>query len=113
MKITTSESNEKESRQLTLDYDFGNTLPETIEKFGDAICHNHVTASFKVAIQGNIRRLLKLGTSDKDILLAMDKWEPGMKKEGKSPGEKAKDAFGRLSDDERKAFLKELKAGNV
>ena len=113
MKVTTSESGEKGARQFTVDYEFGNNLEEVVGIFGEPVVYNHVTASFKIALQGFIRRLLKLKSPEAEIKEKVKGWKPGMKKEGKSPAEKAKDAFGKLSEEERKALLKDLKAGNV
>ncbi len=105
MQVTTSESGEKGARTITTEMPCGNTVAECVKMDGEEIVHNYFSGQKKVAFQAGVRRLLKDNKTDKEIVAKMAEWKPGLKKPGKSAVEKAQDAWGKLSDVERKALL--------
>jgi hypothetical protein len=109
MQVTTSQSGEKGARTITLEMPCGNTVAECIKMDGEEIVHNYFSGQKKVAFQAGVRRLLKEDKADKEINAKMSEWKPGLKKPGKSAVEKATDAWGKLSDTERKALLAEMR----
>ena len=98
-------------RTVSVDYNFGKTLKESIDLFGEDVVHNNFQAQAVISLQSLLRRGIKGEKNDEEIAkMAMD-WKPGMKTvTRKSAQEKIKDAFGGMTDEDRKALLKELRS---
>ena len=110
MQVTTSESGEKDARTITTELAADDKkIKGNVDLYGEEIVVNYFVAQLKVAHQAFVRRMLKDGKSDKEIFEALEGWEPSMKKPGKSPVEKAKDAWTKLSPEDQKALLQSLK----
>lgn len=110
MQVTTSESGEKGARTVTTEMPCDEkSIEGNVKIYGNEIVLNYFIGQLKVAHQAFVRRMLKDKKTDKDILAALADWKPGLKKPGKSAVEKAKDAWGKLSDAEKKALLAEMR----
>ena len=110
MQVTTSESGEKGARTITTEMPCDEKAiagNETI--YGKDIVLNYFIGQLKVAHQAFVRRMLKDKKTDKEIAEALKAWKPGLKKPGKSAVEKAKDAWSKLSDAEKKALLADMR----
>lgn len=111
MQVTTSASGDKDARSITLEMPCDEkNIAGNAKLYTDAIVLNYFIAQLKVAFQAAVRRMLKDDKPDKDIKAHMAEWKPGLKKPGKSAVEKAQDAWGKLSDEEKKALLAQLKS---
>ena len=109
MQVTTSQSGEKGARTITLDMPCGNTVAECVKQDSEEIVHNYYGGQKKVAFQAGVRRLLKEDKTDKEINAKMAEWKPGLKKPGKSAVEKATDAWAKLSHEEQKKLLIDMR----
>lgn len=104
------------SAPVTVKYDFGETIDDAVEKFGEKVVLAHVHSSFTIALQGFIRGKMKKQIDEgkpvdvKALQADVDKWKPGMKVPGKSKAEKIKDDYNKMSAEERAALLRELQA---
>jgi len=108
LQVTTSESGEKGARSITNEMPIGKDIAACVKMDGEEIVLNYFTAQKKVAFQAYVRRMLKDGKTDKEIVAALQDWKPSMKKPGKSAVEKAQDAWSKLSPEEQKALLSKM-----
>lgn len=99
-------------KSVSVDVDFGSNITEAMEKFGEATCFNHLTASLTVALQGWLRSQIKQGKTPEEISTAASTWKPGQRRQGKSPQEKLKEQLEKMSPEERAALLKEYTGKN-
>ena len=108
-----SERDKECARKITLDYDFGVNLEESTSNFNAEVVYNYFLKGIKVGLQAFIRRLIKAGKSDDEILTEVDKWIPGVKAPRSSAGITNKalvEAFKNLSADKRKELIEKLMA---
>lgn len=108
--VKTKVGKDKDSRETTIAYDFGDDLASAAKMHGEKEVFDIYVRGGKVDLQAFVRRLQKGGKTDKEIVAAVKKeWKPGVKAaRGKSQLEKATDAFGKLSDAEKAALRKKL-----
>lgn len=100
----------KDSREVSVVYDFGETLAETTEKFGENVTFNHSRGSMIVSLQSYIRAQISAGKTDEEIQNLVSAWKPSQRKQGKTPKEKLQEYVSKLSAEDRAEFLKEFKA---
>lgn len=102
-----------------VEYDFGSNLKEAVAKFGDDKVYKAALNSFVISIQNTMRSLLEAGIEDgktqaviaKEITATIEEWEPTERKRGKTAKEKLRDQLAAMSDEDRKALLRELSGG--
>jgi len=95
------------SENITIEYDFGDSLQDSIDAYGEEIVHAHFKAHAAVSLQARMRAAAKAGD---DPQTAVDSWKPGqVSRRGKSPVEKAMGAFEKMSGDEQAKFIEQLK----
>ena len=93
-------------RVVTVTYDFGKDMATSVEKFGENVVHSKFVQSAIIDLQSLIRRLLKAGKTDDEINAEVSGWKPGAKVTVRKSGkEKALDALGSLSEEDRAAIL--------
>lgn len=110
MKITTSVSGEKDARSLEIEYNLGSNAAEAATLFGEDVVHGSFVAAAKVQLQGVVRRLMKAGKKDSEVLEFVSAYKLGIKtSRGKSALEKTQDLFGKLSPEEKKELLESLR----
>lgn len=95
---------------VTVDYDFGETLSDLSNAFGDESVYNHARRSLVVALQSFIRTQIEAGKSQDEIQAAVGEWKPGHRKAGKTPQERVHDMLQRMSPADRAALLKEYRS---
>jgi hypothetical protein len=112
-RIKDAEGNvQKES--ATVEYPIGDTLEENRKSHGDEVVNRLFVAKAKIEVQDMVRRMLAQGKSQKEIQDAASKFILGQKQTAKkSQAEKAKELYAKMSPEEQKEFLKELKAKNA
>lgn len=75
----------------TIDYDFGGTLSEAVDLFGEEVIFTNFKQSAVIACQSRIRAALQQGKEGDDLQLAILEWKPGVKSiSRKSPADKLK-----------------------
>ena len=97
-----------DGKEATLNFDFGKDMAEAVEKFGEEVVFTNFRKSAKIDLQSVIRRYLVAGKDPQDLLKL---WKPGVTLERTvDPKAAAKNAFSKMTDDEKKQFIAELKA---
>lgn len=113
MQISTKSP--KTGREITVDYDFGGTAKEAIEKFGEEAVYSAFEDASIVKLQAMIRGNLenaKNPVSDEQIMDKVAQWKPGvsLRKPGKSLVEQVADRYKAAKPEDRQRMLAELKA---
>ena len=92
----------------TIEYNFGSSLSEMIEKYGEDAVYNAAKAQVKVGLQAAMRRALAAGRPVEDLA----DWKPGMIfREDQNPVNTIMKNFAKLSPEERHAIA--IKMGLV
>ena len=95
---------------VTVENEMPENIEQAVEEYGDEIVFSRFRASLVIDIQAFMRSYLK-GEDPKtqdEIQTLVDDWRPGVKARGKSPTEKAKDLFSKLSAEQKAELLAEL-----
>lgn len=98
------------SAGVDFDYDFGDSLEETIEKFGESVVHKFAIRGFTIAAQGTARGLMKSGKSHAEIVEHMKTWKPDEPRQVKSKEERVKELLGKMTPEQREALAAELRS---
>ena len=100
-----------ESREAVIYADLGDDLPNAVDMFGDAVVLSNFKASAKITAQSAIRRYLKAGKSQEEVVSLMKTWKPGVAIERISdPVAAFKAKFASMSKEEQAAALEDLKS---
>lgn len=65
-------------RSVTVNYDLGETLQDSVELFGDAVVKSIFDAKAIIIIQDKIRREIVLGKTDEEILAGLEGFKLGV-----------------------------------
>jgi hypothetical protein len=65
-------------RQVIVNYDFGDSLEEMIEKFGADVVQSNSVANMRITAQSVIRRGIEREETDEEIQATIDNWKPGV-----------------------------------
>jgi hypothetical protein len=104
------------SRELVVSYNFGETVADAIEMFGEEAVFAGFKADCKVGVQAFVRGRLKATEedseaakySDEDIIAAVADWKPGTKSRASAdPMAKLQALLGKLSPEQRAALLEQ------
>lgn len=93
---------------VNFEYDFGDTIVAANELFGEEVVWAYAKRALVIAAQGHARGLLKGGKSVEEITAAMEAWKPGAPRIGKSPEDKLREQWGKMSPEDRANLLREL-----
>ena len=97
----------KNDAEATIKYDFGADLDEMVEKFTAPVTFSQARAQMKIVLQAAMRRRLEAGQPCDDLV---EKWKPGVQMERiVDPVASAKATIAAMSDEERAAFLQDLR----
>jgi len=107
---TVSCKDPQSNRELTVDYDFGSTLEEAVEKFGAEVVFSSFVADAKVGLQAFIRTRLRKTEDDymDDQAIAAEaaEWAPGAnKRSAADPMAKLQALLAKLSPEQKAALL--------
>jgi len=69
----------KDGRTVTVSYNFGNSLGEMADLFGEEIVFSNAKANMVIGLQARIRSLIKTEKSDEEIQAEISAWKPGIK----------------------------------
>lgn len=111
--IKVSTASPKTGRELEVDFDFGNTLQEAIDLFGEEVVYSNYKKSAVIALQALVRRNLdkdgEKAVSEEDIIKAVEAWKPSVARIiGASQKEALFNKIDKLSDEDRKALIAKL-----
>lgn len=95
---------------VTVQYDFGASMSETIALFGEQVVFNKAVDSLVIDCQALVRRAIRKGKTQAEIQALVDAWKPSAASTvRKSATEKVGDLVGKMSAEEKAALLKSLK----
>lgn len=94
----------------TVKVPFAENLEELKTQFGEEVIYTKARQSMVIALQSFLRGLLDANKSQEEIQQAAVEWKPGMRRPAKTPEDAARDALGKMSAEQRAAFIKELRA---
>lgn len=100
-----------DSEPVSVEYDFGDTLAEAVEKFGEEVVFTRYKAAAVIDLQALMRNMIRAQKSEDEIREAVSEWKPGVRQlKGKSKEERARELLGKLSAEERAAILAEFQS---
>lgn len=100
----------KGAREITTNYDFGDSLAQAVELFGEEVVFSNMRQSMKISLQALIRRGIEKGQSDEEIIAAAAAWKPGVASERQSnPVAAVLSKWATLDDATKAELLKKLK----
>lgn len=92
------------------EYEFGADLKSSAKLFGDEVVHSGFVGSAKIQLQDILRPMLKEGKPRKELDAVVTGFMPGVRtRKAKSTVDKAKDAWGKLTEEQRAELLADLK----
>ncbi len=107
-KIKDEEGNLVEEKTACVEYDFGDSIQDAIEKFGEDVVFSNFKQAATISLQSRIRSWVQAGKEGDDLQEEASNWKPGMRTVSrKSPTEKLKDLLAGKSPEEIAALLQE------
>lgn len=110
VEITAKAGKEDDAPSATVTYDFGDSLAEAVDRFGESVVFNRFKSAVTIDIQALIRRELtgEKPASQDEIQEKVDEWKPGVQRSRKSKKDKALELLGAMSEDEKAEIMAEL-----
>lgn len=109
--ISAKLSEQKDDEAVAVNYDFGDSLEDAVERFGEEVVYSRFKAAAVVDLQALIRRGIKAKKDAKQIQADADEWKPGVKRVSrKSSEDRIKESFSKMSAEDRAALLAQLQA---
>ncbi|MHA1970735.1 MAG: hypothetical protein ACTSXE_02690 [Candidatus Thorarchaeota archaeon] len=114
MEVVTTAKSELGDRTVTVEYDFGGSLDEAVEKFGAEVVFSNFVRQAKVGLQAivrsNAKQLNEAGTeyakSDDEVIAALASWSPSDGTVNRvSKSDKLDKILGTMGEEERAEFL--------
>jgi len=100
---------EGNERVVSVNFDFGENLLDAAERYGEDVVFTRYVAAAKVDLQSILRRGISAGKTDSEIEDMCKAWKPGTRTVvGKSDMEKARDAIGRMTPEEKAKLFEDL-----
>ena len=99
----------EDGKSVTVDFEFGDTLKDKVDKFGEDVVNSHAHRTFVLSLQSWLRSQLKSGKSPDEIKENLKTWQPGQRKTPKSAADKAREILEQMSPEERAEFKKSLR----
>jgi len=95
--------------EATIQYDFGDNLDDAINKFGGEVVFSNFVQSAKISLQALMRTRLEKGGN---VLELAEIWKPGIQLQRSAVDvlAQAKAKFGKMTQEERLAYLEALQA---
>jgi len=95
--------------EVTVQFNFGDTLAAMIKLFGEESVFNHAQAKMKIGAQNFGRALLDAGKSPEEVKKAIASWKPGVTVAvPRDPVAAIAAKYAKLSDEEKKVLIKSL-----
>lgn len=100
----------KAGRSLTVSYDFGSSIQEMIEKFGEQVVMTNAVQAMKISLQARIRAAFDKGLDDQTIAADCASWKPGVQSQRTSdPVAAILSKWSTLDPEAKAEMLKKLK----
>jgi hypothetical protein len=108
-EVTAKLGKEEDSPSITVSYDFGSSLEDAVEMFGEEVVFSRFRGAAVVDLQALIRRHAggEKPKSEEEINTLAGEWKPGVSRKKKSQKEKALDLLADMTPEE----VAELVAG--
>lgn len=113
--ITTKDGKDSDSsRSITVSFDFGESLQDAVEKFGEEAVFSGFKADARVGLQAKVRGMLKateedseaLKYTDEEIVAAIAEYKPGTKnRQSADPLAKLQAMLAKFTPEQRAALL--------
>ena len=108
--------NLKDGRKLEVEVDFGNTIGETAEKFGESICFNKLIQKLVIDAQAYVRSDLKAENEDgsqkysnSEVRARLTNWKPGeVTRVRKTKSERVLESYQEMGEEEQAQMLSAL-----
>jgi len=97
-----------EGGSVSFEYEFGSSLDQAVELFGEDIVWAYTLRALVIASQGHARGLIKSGKSADEIRTSLETWKPGAPRISRSPEERVRELMDKMSPEDRAAILSEL-----
>jgi len=101
--------NGNESKAATIKVNVPENLDELGQHFGPDVVYSHARRSIIIAMQTSIRGMLEAGKSVDEIQSTMQDWKPGLKRPAKTAMDRVREEISRMSPEDKKRILKELR----
>ena len=95
--------------EAAVEYNLPDNVQGYVDWAGEPVILSKLHQKIVIDLQAYMRGLIRAGKNDEDIAQAVANWKPGMARPGKSKKEKVKDAFHKMSADEKREMLAELR----
>jgi len=105
-KVIDEKTGKQRVLTASMEYNFGASLQESVELFGEAPVHSAFVAASIVSLQGNIRSGLDRGEDEAAIRVRLAPWKPGVTMHRVSDpiaALKAQFASGTMTEEEKRA----------
>jgi hypothetical protein len=106
ISVTGKDKNGKE-RSLSFNYDFGDTVKASLEKFGEDVVHKNFVSNAVVGAQSHARGGIKAGKTDAEVIASFSgpkAWKPGIRK-STPPHERILRDMEKLSPEQKKELM--------
>lgn len=100
------DGNALEPVKISAEYNFGGTVQEATELFGEAVVLSGFTAHGVVQLQSRMRAAAKAGN---DVQATINDWKPGVAAPRKDPVEAMESRFEKMSPEQQVALIEKLR----
>jgi len=108
--ITAKKKMGDEERECSISYDFGDTLADAVEMFGEEVVFSNFKGSAKITAQAAMRRYIESGLNADQITDKMSIWKPGVALERAiDPVKALLGRWGKMDQGEKAEVLRQLK----
>jgi hypothetical protein len=104
-----SAKNGQEAKTASANFKVAENLDELSSQFGAEVVFSHAKRSIIIALQTTMRAAIEANKTPEEIQAIVDDWKPGLKKPAKSPLDKVRDEISRMSPEDKKRIMKELR----
>lgn len=98
---------------ITVNFDFGDTLQATIDKYGEEVVHYHVCKKFATSMRNRLYAIFAQADepiSAEEAITEMNNWRPKVTqgRAKKSLTDTALDAYAKMSPEARETFMADI-----
>lgn len=110
--VGTIKAKDSNGEDVAVSYDFGNTLEATTAKYGEGVVHYNACLRLATGMRNKLYSLLNAEPpiATEEAVAQMASWVPSVStgRAKKSPVQAALEALGKMSDEEKAAFMADL-----
>lgn len=94
--------------ERSVEYEFGESLPDMRKLFDDKIIHSHARQSMTISLQALMRASAAKGDSEAETRKKASEWKPTLSAPRKSKVERGLELVSGMSSEDKAAFLASL-----